>query len=167
LGTNDKFVNFLAEGDAANRHSIIRRLGKRKFLQLALVEPGDVADFIDVMVFSGHPENRDGGNSFLRKFVSSLDSTESFVKGIRGTAKQPHLLAADNGDCPGGKTIQVFLGFGTAAKELVLGTEDTRYLGTAVGGELQFFGTTRGGFQIRRVAIEGLESGEMLNEVAE
>ena len=65
LGANDEIVDFLAEANAADGDVRFGRLGEREFLELAFMEPGDVADFVDVVIFGGHPENRDGGDSLL------------------------------------------------------------------------------------------------------
>ena len=65
LGANDEIVDFLAEANAADGDVRFGRLGEREFLELAFVEPGDVADFVDVVIFGGHPENRDSGNSLF------------------------------------------------------------------------------------------------------
>ena len=167
LNKDDEIVDFLAEGNTTNRNRLVGGFGESEFQQIAFVEPGDVADFIDIMIFGSHPENGDGGNALLRKLVGRLDGAESFVKGKCGTTEERYLLAADNRDGSGSEAIEIFLGFGACTIENILRAEDVGDLRTAVGGKTEFFRIAGDGGQIGGVFEEGLEFGEILDVVAE
>ena len=124
LGAYDQVMDFLAETDTADGHVRFGGLGEREFLEFAFVEPGDVADFVDVVIFGGHPENRNGGDSFLREFFGGLDGAEGFVEGVGRAAEEADLLAADYGDGAFGETIEIFLRFGAGVVEEILRAEN-------------------------------------------
>jgi hypothetical protein len=114
LGANDEIVDFLAERDAADGDVRFGGLWEREFLEFTFVEPDDVADFVDVVIFGGHPEDGDSGNSFFREFFGGLDGTEGFVEGIGRTTKESNLLATDYGHGTFGEAVKVFLCFRAA-----------------------------------------------------
>ena len=150
LSADDEIVDFLAEANTADRNRILDGFGKRELLQFAFVEPGDVADFVDVVVFRGHPENGDGGNSFLREFVSGLNGAEGFVEGISGTAEEADLLAANDRDGAVREAIEIFLRFGAAAVEKILRAKNVGDLSAAVQREIAAFSNSA-----RRISDRG------------
>jgi hypothetical protein len=135
-------------------------------LKFAIVKPGYLADFVDVVVFGGHPENGDGRDSFFGKFLGSLDSAEGFVESKSGTAEQTDLLAADYRSRTSGETIEILEGFLSAAEENVLGAENVGDLVAAVGWEFQRFGIARDGSEVGSVFEEGGEFSEIFYVIA-
>ena len=105
----------------------------------------DVADFVDVVIFGGHPEDGDGGNSFFREFVGGLDGTEGFVEGIGRTTEEADLLAADHGDGTFGEAIEIFLCFGAAIVEEILRAENAGDLSAACRRGIAIFWRIAGG----------------------
>lgn len=144
LSPDDEIVDLLTEANATYWNVRFRRFREGEFEEIAFVEPGDMADFVDVVIFGGHPEDRDGGDSFFREFVSGLNGTEGFVEGVGRAAEQADLLAANHGDCAFGKAIEIFLRFGAGIVDEILCAENAGDLGSAVRGELQFLGDPGG-----------------------
>src|SRR5271163_2073952 len=103
--------------------------GRRQFEArgAAIVKPGGVADFVEIVVFRGQPEDGDRVDARAREFLGDLYGHERFVDGIGWTAEESYLLAADYGDRTFGQAIEIFVSFGVATKGAVLFAEDGGY----------------------------------------
>ena len=53
--------------------------GGKTSLQLALIKPGGVSDFVNVVIFRRHPEDGDGFDAGERELVAT-DVCERFIK---------------------------------------------------------------------------------------
>src|SRR6202030_2567592 len=69
------FVDLRAQQYFPDRTSgiLLARRRKLKALQLPLLKPTHMADFVNVMVFRGHPEDRHSINPRARHYVCKLN----------------------------------------------------------------------------------------------
>jgi len=167
LGAAHKFFRSLTEADTPDGDGVLGRFGQFERLEFALVEPGNVADLVHVVVFRGHPENRDGRNPLANEFVGRLNRRQSLVEGVGGATEEPDLLTRDNRDSTFGQQSQIVLRLGSAAERDILRAQNIGDFAAAIDREVQFMGQTSGTFQFGVVFVKGLDLGEILNIVAE
>jgi hypothetical protein len=72
--------------------SDLRRVRRWKFesLQRPFLKPIHVANFVNVVIFRRHPENRHGFDSGGGKFSGELNRRKSFVERICRTTEKPN-----------------------------------------------------------------------------
>ena len=55
-----------------------------------------MADFVEVMILGGHPENRDGIDSLLRQILGDSNRRNGLIKGVARSAKEAGLLTGND-----------------------------------------------------------------------
>src|SRR5207302_6216838 len=69
--------------------------GQFEFYELAFVEEGNMADFVEIVVFRGHPENRNSVDAPLGQVLGHAGGSNCFVNRIARSAEKAGLLTRD------------------------------------------------------------------------
>lgn len=123
---------------------------------------GSRADFFDVVIFRGAPEDGDGGLALGAEFLNEADGAERFIEGVGGTAVEAHLLAGEDGDGAGlGEQVQS----GAGGVGFAEGGDDSLAAGVGVldFGDGAGEGGTIGGV----VRVEGLHTLKIVEKIHE
>ncbi len=154
-----------AERNAPSGSRFLSRRRQDKLVQLAFIEPCRVADFVNVVIFRGHPEDRNGFDPGEREFARRLDGGERLIEGIGRAAEESHLLSAHNGDRAVFEAPQIVFGFRAAAEREIVRAKNPRHFPAAIRRKIQLPGVCLGGMQFRFVLVEVLQAGKILSVI--
>ncbi len=84
------------------------------------MEEGNFADFVEIVIFRGHPENRDSVDALLGQVLCYAYCSNGFVYGVARAAEKSDLLAGDDGDRAFFQAIEIGTGRRTGAEQLIL-----------------------------------------------
>ena len=112
----------MVEGNFAHRRLLqVRRVVLQTKKLVLGVEQQAVIDFGKVMVLARQPENRHSRQTFLGQFFRQLHRGQRLIDAVGRPAKQPHLLAGDDGQGVGpAQPLDIFLAAGIAAELAIL-----------------------------------------------
>src|SRR6266478_8098920 len=101
------------------------------------MEERNFANFVEVVIFGGHPENGDGVDSLLGQVFCDAYSSDGLVHGVAGAAKEPDLLTGDDGDRAFFQAVEIGAGRWAGTKQLILLAENRGDFNAAFGWKLQ------------------------------
>ena len=138
--------------------------GKLKSRQPAAIEPAHVPDFVQVVVFGGHPEDGNGGNACFREFLRDLHRGQRFIKSIGGTTEESNLLAAHDHYRALFQAVEIFLRGGAGPQRFVLAAQGCDYFFATLRGKLKTLCNLLDGVKVWTVRIKTGNTGEIVNE---
>src|SRR5579859_460688 len=162
-GANHLF-DLLAELLRSHRRGRAVPRGQYKFIELAVVEEGGVANLVEVVIFRGHPKNRNGIHAGFGQQANSFECGEHFVKRIGRTAEEPNLLPGNDGGGASFEAPDVLDGGGAGAERFVLFTQDR---GNGAAARLRIVkrgGEPDGVFKRRLMREKGFYAGKIVEE---
>ncbi len=149
LGVTHQLRDFVAQGNAADGLRMVRQFWQLKAAELAVVKPGSVANLVNVVVFGGHPEHRDGVDPGGGELLRGANGRKGFVKRVGRASEEADLLPADHRHRAILKSTKILLGFFTTAVNHVLLTENVGHFTASFGGKRKLFGNGDDGLEFR------------------
>jgi hypothetical protein len=114
-----------------------------------------VANFVEVVIFGGHPENWNGFDSLLGQFLCDSDRGYSFVDRVCRPTKEADLLPGDYGRRSLFQAVEVCKRGCAGAQKLILLAENSSDFATAIRRKIERARHTNDAFQYRLVLKEG------------
>ncbi len=127
-----QWLDLFSERNPSHRPSYFPTGRQFKTDQFSLVEPSCMADFVEIVIFRGHPKNRHCGDSTARQLFGNLHGAERLINGISGPAEQPHLLSRYDGGCAFLQPVQVGQRFRACPKRHVLSAKNGSYFCSSI-----------------------------------
>ena len=112
-------------------------------------------DFVEIMVFRRHPENRNRVDALLRQVLCHAGGSNCFVNSVGRSAETAGLLTRDDSDCAIFEAIEVGAGFGAGAEQFILLAKNSRDIAAAISWKIESSGDAKNTFEIRLVLEKG------------